>query len=249
MSIVTKTISSPEEQDRRANFSKLYSNSPIPANEQLSNLGLYIKRQELTKTVIMTDLYRQFLPVHGVIMEFGVRWGQNLVTLTNLRGMLEPYNHSRKIIGFDTFSGFPSVDSKDGAHSSVVKGAFSVTYGYENHLQEVLDYHEKESPLPHVKKSFLVKGDATETLKTYLAQHPETIVAFAWFDFDIYEPTRKCLELLKPHITKGTVIGFDELCDPQFPGETVAVKEALGMENIAVRRFPYGGIQSYTVIS
>ena len=39
-------------------------------------------------------------------MEFGVRWGQNLITLNNLRGIYEPFNHSRKIIGFDTFEGF-----------------------------------------------------------------------------------------------------------------------------------------------
>lgn len=249
MSILTKTISSAEEQERRERFAELYRNSPIPANEQLANTGLYVKRQELTKTLIMTELYRQFLPVHGVIMEFGVRWGQNLVTLSNLRGILEPYNYSRKIIGFDTFEGFPSVDKKDGNHSTIVKGAFSVTEGYENYLQEVLDYHEKESPLSHVKKNFLVKGDATVMLAEYLKQHPETIVSFAWFDFDIYEPTKKCLELLKPHITKGTVIGFDELCDPHFPGETVALKEVLGVENVSVRRFPFGGIQSYVVIS
>lgn len=247
MSIVTKTISSTEEQERRARFAELYRTSPIPSNEQLANIGLYQKRQELTKTLIMTELYKQFLPVHGVIMEFGVRWGQNLVTLTNLRGMLEPYNYSRKIIGFDTFEGFPSVDKKDGAHEIVSKGAFSVTEGYENYLQEVLDYHEKESPLPHVKKSFLVKGDASVKLKEYLEAHPETIVAFAWFDFDIYEPTKKCLELLRPHITKGTVIGFDELCDPHFPGETVALKETLGVQNVQLRRFPFGGIQSYFV--
>src|ERR1044072_9711432 len=106
MAIVTKTIASAEEQDRRAKFAELYRNSPIPVNEQLSNTGLYVKRQELTKTLMMTELYKQFLPVHAVIMEVGVRWGQNLVTLSNLRGIMEPYTYSRKIIGFDTFEGF-----------------------------------------------------------------------------------------------------------------------------------------------
>ena len=60
-------------------------------------------------------------------MEFGVRWGQNLVTLSNLRGIYEPFNYSRKIIGFDTFEGFPSVHEKDGTHQSIEKGAFNVT--------------------------------------------------------------------------------------------------------------------------
>ncbi len=248
MKIETKSIASQEEQDRRAHFVQNYVSNPIPENEKLSNLGLFVKRQELTKTVMFTDLYRKFLPVHGVIMEFGVRWGQNLVTLTNLRGILEPYNYSRKIIGFDTFSGFPSVHKNDGSHEVIKEGAFTVTDGYENYLDKILDYHEKESPLSHIRKHELVKGDASVMLEKYLKDHPETIVAFAWFDFDIYEPTKKCLELLKPHLVKGSVLGFDELLDPQFPGETVAVREVLGMQNIRLERMPYGGIQSFAVL-
>lgn len=248
MSIETKSIASIEEQKRRSDFFNNYINNPIPQNEQLNNIGLFTKRQELTKTLFFADLYRKFLPVHGVIMEFGVRWGQNLVTLTNLRGMLEPYNYSRKIIGFDTFAGFPSVHENDGDHSIIKKGAFSVTDGYEDYLSNVLNYHEMESPLSHIKKHELVKGDATVELETYLKKHPETIVAFAYFDFDIYEPTKKCLELLKPFLTKGSIIGFDELLDPQFPGETVALRESLGLQNLAIQRMHYLGIQSYTII-
>jgi hypothetical protein len=183
-----------------------------------------------------------------VIMEFGVRWGQNLVTLNNLRGIYEPYNHSRKIIGFDTFSGFPSVHKNDGSHSIIEKGAFSVSQDYEKYLQSVLSYHELECPLSHVKKNTLVKGDASVELEKYLSQHPETIIAFAYFDFDIYEPTKKCLELIKPYLTKGSIIGFDELNDPQFPGETVAVREVLGTQNVKISRSPYSGIQSYIII-
>lgn len=248
MSIETKTISSGNEQDQRARFIELYQNSPIPANEQLANMGLFVKRQELTKTLFLHELYQKFLPVHGVIMEFGVRWGQNLVTLNNLRGIFEPYNYSRKIIGFDTFEGFPSVHEQDGTHDIVKKGAFSVTPDYEHYLQEILNYHEKECPLSHVRKNSLVKGDATVQLEQYLAAHPETIVAFAYFDFDIYAPTRRCLELLAPHLTKGSVIGFDELCDPHFPGETQALKDVLGLQNVRLQRFAYTGIQSYFIV-
>src|SRR5262249_33172957 len=158
-------------------------------------------------------------------------WGQNLVTLTNLRGMFEPYNYSRKIIGFDTFTGFPSGHPKDGSHEAIKLGAYSVTEGYEHYLSTVLDYHERESPLPHIVKHELVKGDVTVELPGYLQRHPETIIAFAWFDLDLYEPTKKCLDLIRPYLVKGSIIGFDELIDPQFPGETVALREAFTMEN------------------
>lgn len=248
MSIEIKTIASTTEQERRNGFFELYQNSPIPNNEKLTNSGLFVKRQDLTKQLFFNDLYTKLLNVHGVIMEFGVRWGQNLVTLNNLRGIHEPFNYSRKIIGFDTFEGFAEVDEKDGNHEIIKKGAFSVTEGYEDYLTKVLDYHHGECPLSHIQKNTLVKGDATVMLERYLKEHPETIIAFAYFDFDVYEPTKKCLELIKPYLTKGSIIGFDELNDPQFPGETVALRESLGLQNIAIQRSKYSGIQSYFIV-
>jgi hypothetical protein len=247
MTITTKTISSTGEQEKRSKFLELFKNNPVPSAEQLANVGLFQKRQELTKVLFLQQLYKEMLPVHGVIMEFGVRWGQNLVTLTNLRGIYEPYNYSRKIIGFDTFEGFPSVHEKDGGHDIIEKGAFNVTKGYEDYLKQVLDYHAGESPLNHISKNELVKGDAVVMLEKYLKEHPETVIAMAYFDFDIYEPTKKCLELITPYLTKGSVVGFDELCDPQFPGETVALREVWGTKNVSLRRSPYGGIQSYLI--
>lgn len=193
MEIKTKTIASNEEQERRLAFYKAFKNNPIPESEQLSNVGIFTKRQDLTKQLFFNEIYKNILQVHGVIMEFGVRWGQNLVTLNNLRGIYEPFNHSRKLIGFDTFEGFPNVDDKDGKHSIIEKGAFSVTKDYDKYLEEVLNYHEQECPLNHIKKNSLVKGDATKTLAKYLKEHPETIISFAWFDFDLYEPTKNVL--------------------------------------------------------
>jgi len=248
MSIEIKTIASEAEQQKRKDFFELYKNAPIPDNERLANSGLFVKRQDLTKQLFLNDLYTKFLPVHGVIMEFGVRWGQNLVTLNNLRGIHEPYNHSRKIIGFDTFEGFAGIDEKDGTHEIIKKGSFSVTEGYEQYLEKVLAYHHSECPLSHINKNTIVKGDATVKLEEYLQQHPETIIAFAYFDFDVYEPTKKCLELIKPYLTKGSVIGFDELNDPQFPGETVALREVMGLQHVRIQRSKYSGIQSYFIV-
>jgi hypothetical protein len=248
MAISIKSISSKAEQSKRQHLFELYKKNPLPDNEVLSNVGLFLKRQDFTRQVFFDRIYQQLLPVHGVIMEFGVRWGQNLVTLNNLRGIYEPYNYSRKIIGFDSFAGFPKVDTKDGTHEIIKEGAFSVTENYEEYLNQLLDYHETESPLSHIKKNFLIKGDAIVSLTNYLDAHPETIIAFAYFDFDIYQPTVKCLELIKNYVTKGTIIGFDELNDPQFPGETTALREAWGTANISLKRYSFCGIQSYFIV-
>lgn len=242
------TLASDSELEKRKKFLELYKKCPIPENEILSNIGLFEKRQEITKLLFLNEIYREIVNVHGVVIEFGVRWGQNLVTLNNLRAIYEPYNYNRKIIGFDTFEGFPVVAPEDGRNEIIKSGAFNVTKDYDAFLEEVLNYHESECPMSHIKKNHIVKGDATVEFEKYLKDNPETIVAFAYFDFDIYTPTRKCLELLKQHITKGSIIGFDELNDHKFPGETIALKEVFGLDRFKIRRNMFSCMQSFLII-
>jgi hypothetical protein len=240
--------SSSEEELLRNRFITLFRECPIPDNELMLNLGLFLSRQALSRIMFMHELYKKIIPVHGIIVEFGVRWGQNLALFSAFRGMYEPYNYTRKIVGFDTFSGFPKVSEKDG-HSDVMKeGAYSVTANYEKYLEEVLDYHEKESPIPHIRKYEVVRGDATVEIERYLERHPETIIALAYFDFDLYLPTKKCLGAIQGHLTRGSVIGFDELNCHEFPGETISVKEVLGLDRYPIRRDPSNPTASYIVI-
>jgi hypothetical protein len=246
--IEIKSIASKEEIANREGLNSLYNNCPIPENEKVTNSGLFVKRQELGKMLFFNHIYQKILDTHGIIIEFGVRWGQNLVTLNNLRGIYEPYNYGRKIVGFDTFAGFVNVNEADGNHSIIKNGAFSVTENYELFLTEVLNAHHKESPLSHIQKNSIRKGDAVLEFKKYLKEHPETLVSFAYFDFDIYHPTKECLEMLLPVMPKGAVIGFDELLDPQFPGETVAFKEILNIRNSKLYKNPFGGIQSFIIL-
>jgi hypothetical protein len=225
-----------------------FRHCPIPDNELLSNLGLFINRQNLSQIFFMRELYEHILNVHGVIMEFGVRWGRNLALYESLRGMYEPFNHNRKIIGFDTFEGFPSVDPKDGADEVISVGSYNVTDNYDEYLTRILDYHEKESPISHIRKYELVKGDAVQGIQQYLERNPHTIVAMAYFDFDIYQPTKICLEAIRSRLTKGSVIGFDELNNKDYPGETLALMETLGLSSYRIRHSQYSPTQSYLII-
>jgi hypothetical protein len=65
---------------------------------------------------------------------------------------------------------------------------------------------------------------------------------------DIFKPTHDCLLAIRDHLPRGAVIGFDELNDPLCPGETLALKEVLGLENVAIRRFPYNSRASYVIL-
>lgn len=244
----TPSIVSKDQADNRKRLEQLFQHNPLPTDELLRNLGLFLNPADLRKFLFVNDLYSKSIGTHGVVMEFGVRWGQNLNLFQSLRSIYEPFNYSRKIIGFDTWEGFPSTHKKDGKEDFITKGGYNVTKGYERFLFELLRNLEQESPLGHMQKFELRKGDASVELEKYLREHPETIISLAYFDFDIYEPTRNCLELIRPHITRGTVIGFDELNQPKFPGETVALQEVFGLDRYSIRRSPYSHYQSYLIV-
>lgn len=245
---ITSSIVSKEQAKNRQDLVDLFNNNPLPEAELMRNLGLFLNPADLRKFLFMNDLYQRNKGIHGVIMEFGVRWGQNLSLLQSLRSIYEPFNYSRRIVGFDTWEGFPSVHEKDGKSTSVQEGGYSVSKNYEQYLEKLLVAQEKESPLGHMRKFELIKGDASVELEKYLKLHPETIISLAYFDFDIYEPTKKCLELIKPHLTKGSVIAFDELNQPLFPGETVALREAFGLDRFSIQRSPYSHYQSFVIV-
>jgi hypothetical protein len=224
----------------------LLAQTPIHSGELVHNLGVYLSRQTLSRILYIADLYRQIVETHGVVVEFGVRWGQNMNLFHALRGIYEPFNYSRKIIGFDTFSGFPTTCRADGSYVTV--GDYNVTDNYEHHLDQILSIQESLSPIPQVKKYELVKGDAMVTFPRYLEEHPETIVALAYFDFDIYGPTKVCLEAVLPRVPRGGIIAFDELNCPQFPGETLALIETMGLSRYKLRRSPLNPFASYMCI-
>ncbi len=243
---IKRYLSIKEEQNLESILS-LFKRSPIPSEQALANLGLFLNSKELSRILFMDFIYKKNIETQGVIMDFGTRWGHNMAIFSALRGIYEPYNRHRKIIGFDTFSGFPSISKEDGKSDLMLKGNVSVTKNYKKYLEQVMNYQERSNPLDHIKKYEIRSGDASVELQKYLKEHPETIVSFAYFDFDIYEPTKKCLELLMPFLVKGSVLAFDELNDNDSPGETVALKEVFGLNNIKLKRYKYTSRVSYFI--
>tara|TARA_B100000886_G_C20426418_1_gene494284 strand:+ start:7205 stop:7981 length:777 start_codon:yes stop_codon:yes gene_type:complete len=228
----------------------LLKTSPIPNNELAENTNLYVSPRTIKRQLFFNHLYQKNLELHGDVFLFGLRWGRELSLIESLRTIYEPYNSSRKIIGFDSFTGFPEVTQKDKSSCSpnLEAGNLSTTPNYLNHLSDVLNTRRRLDPLPNIERTFIVEGDATKTLEDYLKKHTETIISFAYFDFDLFEPTLECLKMISPYLTKGAIIGFDELNSIVCPGETVALRELLGLKNYKVNRSrDFSGHGSYII--
>ena len=109
------------------------------------------------------ELYKLIIPVKGSIVECGVFRGFGFMTWVKLAAILEPVNFMRKIYGFDTFSGFPTVSDLDtvGIASDVSVGdLFSDSY---SELQELVSIHDSTRFLGHML-SALFKGNCLETI-------------------------------------------------------------------------------------
>ena len=65
---------------------------------------------------------------------------------------------------------------------------------------------------------------------------------------DIYAPTKAALQTMRPHFCRGSVLVFDELCDDIFPGETVALREVFGLNDLRIERLPTTARVSYVVL-
>lgn len=244
----TLSKKSAHEDALAASLQDLLATSPLPKTELSSNLGLYGTRQATSRLLFLHALYQRILSVHGSIFQFGVRWGQDLAWLTQLRGILEPYNYTRRLVGFDTFAGFSTLRPEDGNHAVIRAGAYGVTENYSDHLTQVLLQQDANNPLAHIPKFELVTGDASETLPEYLVNHPETVVALAYFDMDVYQPTVDCLKALLPYLQTGSILVFDELNHPEFPGETVAFREVFAGRQFQLERFPWMTYPSFIVL-
>ena len=67
----------------------------------------------------------------------------------------------------------------------------------------------------------------------------------AILDMDIYEPTKAALENILPYLTKGSIIGFDEMNWDICPGPTRALDEVIGLRNCRIERSPLQPIPGY----
>ena len=241
-------LSSMSEQTALGRFSSALKDTPIPDDEILQNLGLFLTSKNLSRLLFFYEIYKKLRYSHGSIIEFGVRWGQTLSLLSALRGILEPFNRHRSIIGFDTFEGFKGVRKKDGASSGCKEGSFAVPPGYERALENILACQEALNPLSHIKRFELIKGDAKKTVPAYFKKNPQTLVSMAIFDFDLYQPTKAALKAVKPHLAKGSILVFDELNDSYFPGETAALREVFDLRKVRIKRMPQTVRLSYVEI-
>lgn len=230
-------------------YARYFRESPISEVGKLQNFTKYIRRQDLSRFLAKHELFKLQLDVPGSIVECGSFQGGGTLAFAQLSAIYEPYNHTRKVIAFDTFSGFPALTEKDSnSKRSYQAGELSVYEGIEEEIKQAIKLFDENRPLSHIPKVELVKGDATKSIPGYISENPHLVISLAYFDFDIYEPTVVGLKAFLDRMPKGAVLAFDELNAKAFPGETRAVLEEVGLRNLRLKKTPFDSYISYAII-
>jgi hypothetical protein len=216
-----------------------FERCPDSWEKKIEAFPKYVRRQNLTRFLVQYELFKRILPVKGSIIECGVFRGGGIMGWAKLSAILEPVNLTRRIYGFDTFSGFPNLSEidKTGLGTSVKEGDL-----YADSYQEILELikiYDSDRFLGHVNKVKLVRGVAQDTIPAFIRENEHVVVSLLFLDFDLYEPTKAALTNFVPRMPKGAIIAFDELDNPLWPGETKAMLDFVGANNLKLQRLEF----------
>jgi hypothetical protein len=184
--------------------------------------------------------------IDGDIVEFGVWQGASLVTSALL---LKSLNSGKKIFGYDTFEGFPSIEERDefenfvemAARGQITNDHFEKIKLNSKHLaSQQIKLHPRtisnssdfsSTSLRIVKEKLeylnvqdlitLVVADVTQLEEFQL---PEKI-SLALLDLDLFAGYQRVLPLIWERLSPGGMIYLDEYYSLKFPRPRLAVDE------------------------
>jgi len=210
---------------------------------KLKNFEKYVTRQTLQRFLARYELFKLIQDTKGSIIECGVHYGGGLMAWAKLCAGLDIFGLDRKIIGFDTFDGFPELNEKDLCstnHKELKKGGFKSGSIIKEELYDSILEFDQNRFLNQFSKVELIEGDACKTIPEYIENNKHLVISLLFLDFDLYEPTLVALQNFVPRMPKGAIIAFDQLNNEYWKGETIAAMEYFeNFNNLEFKKFTF----------
>ncbi|MDX2095223.1 MAG: TylF/MycF/NovP-related O-methyltransferase [Alphaproteobacteria bacterium] len=221
---------------------KIAAAHPHTLRHHLDLFPAYASRRSFIRLLVHYELFKLTMDLPGHYVDFGVYYGKSFFSWHKFVEVLTPTATHKKIIGFDTFTGFSELTAKDGDSNPAIQkkqGGLSAK-GFLEELNALVKLHNEDGVLPSTRGS-LVQGDVTETLPQWLTSNPEARFCLINIDVDIYEPTRAILQHCWDRLVVGGVLILDEYATTQWPGETNAWDEFARARGITspIKRFAW----------
>ncbi len=152
---------------------------------EMKNSSIFIKPEDIRKYSVSKALNNS-KNKNDLFLEFGVFEGESINTFSKI---LKTKN--LKIFGFDSFEGLEE-DWNMNEYNPI--GTFSLN-------------KKKPKVKDNVK---LVQGKVQDTLEEFLKTNKGKKIIFSHLDMDTFTPTKFTLEKIKPFLTKGSILLFDQ---------------------------------------
>lgn len=194
------------------------------------NLFISEDISRLRKVISRYELFKKTVNVPGDIIDCGVFKGVSFLFWLKCLKIFLP-NSTKKVIGFDMFSGFPK-DLKNQEKMSAKK------YVKESDFVGINPKKLSEIALKILPKEHheLIAGNISKTSKEYVKHNYGFKISLLHLDLDTYNGTKASLENFFPLMSKGGVIILDEYGKRGW-GETEAVDRFLKNKNCKVELF------------
>jgi hypothetical protein len=228
-------------------FSMYIDDNGVPPHMIANLFPVFNSRQSVTRIVEIYEYWKIIEDIPGNIVECGVAGGVFLMSMAHFSSIFEPHHYTRKVIGFDTFEGFPSISEQDKTSKAAHMKPGGLTNDSYNYLNEAIQYFDENRMIGNISKIELHKGDISIKLPEYLKSNPGAIIGLLHLDLDLYKPTKDVLELAWSRMAKGSVLIFDEINHTDYPGETIALMEVIGLDQIKLKRIRPASMAAYCI--
>ena len=204
-------------------------------------------------------LIENYNSINGDIYEFGVYRGRSLISIAIL---LKKLGSSKKVYGFDSFSGFPDYSENDNLDmfSYLRKNSMISDKHFEDFqlLLKIKDFNSlnqaisvknistskdfSENSIETLKEKIkfleldniiLVPGDFNKTIPEFFSEKKNNKIFSANIDSDLYDGYKLILPFAWKYLEKGGFIHLDEYYSLKFPGPRIAVDEFCKSQSIS----------------
>ena len=202
--------------------------------------------------------------IKGDIIEFGVYRGDSIISAALL---LERLNIKKKIIGLDTFGGFPKKHKLDNPmifhelykkkqiskkhyfwfllRNEAIKKKLIINHNWEKTSYKFVNERIKKFKLK--KMINLIKGDIKFSVNKIDNQQKYSV---ALLDCNLYEPHKFALEYVWDRMSKNGYIYLDDYFSLKYPGPRIAINQFCNRNNIKINKMKnyHGDFERYFLI-
>ena len=167
---ITKERHAPEVKQKEI-LDELLNKENFPYYEMLREVSVLSPRTSIARFLTHYELFKKVVDVPGVVLDLGVFRGGSSFTFAKLIEIFCPTDVKKKVFGFDTFEGFPSLHTVDGDINQETDKKIG---GYHSNIENILqllntakDIMNIDRHLNHIERLEFIQGDATKTIPEF----------------------------------------------------------------------------------